>query len=81
MDGAFAGELTRSERLAGERKRVYTSQAIAAHAGIGGNVGIVYDAAGFEQVKEEWASGPGYANRPGRTAHPDYRRRKWVDEL
>lgn len=54
---------------------------IAAHAGIGGNAGTVYKAAGFEQVKAEWANGGGYANRPGRAVRPDYLRRKWIDEL
>lgn len=54
---------------------------IAAHAGIAGNVGTAYKAAGFDLQKTEMADGSGWTSREGRQSWDDYQRRKWVDTL
>lgn len=54
---------------------------IAAHAGVAGNYGTAYEAAGFDLVDVTMADGSGWTSRPGREERDDYERRKWVDHL
>lgn len=56
-------------------------QRIAAHAGVAGNYGTAYEAAGFECVDVTMADGKGWQSREGRESWDDYERRKWVDEI
>lgn len=56
-------------------------QTISAHAGVAGNYGTVYEAAGFECRKVEIADGSGWTNRDNREQWDDYKRRKWVYQL
>lgn len=53
-------------------------ETLTAHAGVAGNYGTVYEAAGFECEKVETANGSGWTNRDGRQEWDDYERRKWV---
>lgn len=53
-------------------------EALSAHAGVAGNYGTVYEAAGFDCEKAELADGTGWTNRDGRDSWDDYERRKWV---
>ena len=54
---------------------------LSAHAGIAGNYGTVYEAAGAECVKVDKAKGDGWSNRDNRDEWDDYERRKWVWNL
>lgn len=54
---------------------------ISAHAGVAGNRGTIYAAAGFELVKEEEANGDSWTSREGRKAVEDFTRRKWIYKL
>lgn len=56
-------------------------ETLSAHAGVAGNHGTVYEAAGFDCVKVETADGSGWTNRDGRESWDDYERRKWVYHL
>jgi hypothetical protein len=56
-------------------------QRISAHAGVAGNRGTVYSAAGFKLVREEKAQGDSWQSREGRSSVDDFIRRKWVYEL
>lgn len=51
---------------------------LSAHAGVAGNYGTVYEAAGFECEKVELVDGTGWLSRDGRKSWDDYERRKWV---
>jgi hypothetical protein len=56
--------------------------AISAHAGVAGNHGTVYEAAGFECVDVTMADGAGWLTQgEDRETWDDYERRKWVSEL
>jgi GNAT superfamily N-acetyltransferase len=50
---------------------------LIAHAGVAGNVGTVYEAAGFRLARETTADGAGWTNRDGRDEWPDYTRRTY----
>jgi hypothetical protein len=54
---------------------------VSAHAGVAGNYGTVYEAAGFSCEKVDTAQGKGWTNREGRDSWDDYERRKWVFEF
>lgn len=55
---------------------------ISAHAGVAGNYGTVYEAAGFECVDVTMADGKGWLSQgEDRDTWDDYERRKWVYEL
>jgi hypothetical protein len=54
---------------------------ISAHAGVAGNAGTIYAAAGFELVREEKAQGDSWQSREGRSAVDDFIRRKWIYHL
>jgi hypothetical protein len=54
---------------------------ISAHAGVEGNRGDIYRAAGFDLVDESEADGNNWTSRRGRTGHGNYTRRKYVYEL
>lgn len=54
---------------------------LSAHAGVAGNYGTVYEAAGFDCVETTVADGAGWKSREGRDSWDDYQRRKWVSEL
>ncbi len=54
---------------------------VSAHAGVAGNEGTMYAAAGFELIREEPARGDGWQSRDKRQAVDDFTRRKWVYEL
>ena len=54
---------------------------IAAHAGVAGNYGTTYEAAGFECEDVSIADGAGWQTRDGRESWDDYERRKWVYHL
>jgi hypothetical protein len=57
---------------------------LVAYAGVGGNDGTCYEAAGFELEELVWADGSGWTNRDGRgeVANGDrWRRSKWVSVL
>ncbi|WP_423743926.1 XF1762 family protein (plasmid) [Haladaptatus sp. SPP-AMP-3] len=56
-------------------------QRISAHAGVAGNEGTIYAAAGFELVREEKAQGDSWQSREGRSAVDDFIRRKWIYNL
>lgn len=51
---------------------------IAAHAGVAGNEGTVYKAAGFVLEGARMADGSGWQSREGRDSWEDYERRKFV---
>jgi len=54
---------------------------IITFAGVAGNYGTTYEAAGFELVETARASGDSWTRRSDRDSWDDYERRKWVDEL
>jgi len=54
---------------------------LSAHAGVAGNHGTTYEAAGFECRDVSQAQGSGWTNRHGREEWDDYERRKWVYDL
>jgi len=54
---------------------------LSAHAGVAGNYGTVYEAAGFECENMTTADGSGWTNRENRDSWDDYERRKWVYDL
>jgi hypothetical protein len=54
---------------------------ISAHAGVAGNEGTMYAAAGFELVREEPADGDSWQSREDRNTVENFTRRKWVDYL
>lgn len=54
---------------------------VIAYAGVAGNYGTIYEAAGFELVRVDQARGDGWTNRDGRTEFCDYKRRKWKYEF
>lgn len=57
---------------------------LIAYAGVAGNHGVVYEAAGFDCVNEDNPAnggGSGWTNREGRTELPEYEKRKWVYDL
>jgi len=55
---------------------------IITYAGIAGNVGDAYAAAGFECVETTIADGSGWLDQgDDRDTWADYERRKWVDDL
>lgn len=55
---------------------------LSAHAGVAGNYGTVYEAAGFECVDVSKADGKGWQSHgDDRKTWDDYQRRKWVYEL
>ena len=56
-------------------------QRISAHAGVAGNRGTVYSAAGFKLVREEKAQGDSWQSREGRSSVDDFIRRKWIYQL
>ena len=64
--------------------REHGYQRLVAYAGVGGNDGTCYEAAGFELEESVWADGSGWTNRDGRQkiANGDrWQRSKWVYEL
>lgn len=54
---------------------------VIAYAGVAGNYGTIYEAAGFELVRVDQARGDGWTNRDGRAEFCDYERRKWKYEF
>lgn len=57
---------------------------LVAYAGVGGNDGTCYEAAGFDHKETVWADGSGWTNREGRDEVANghqWRRSKWVDEF
>ena len=55
---------------------------LSAHAGVAGNHGTVYEAAGFECETVETADGTGWLTQgDDRATWEDYERRKWVSAL
>lgn len=64
-----------------EWARLEGYEKIIAYAGVAGNYGKIYEAAGFRLQKEEEASGDSWTNREGRQRLPDYVRRKWAYNL
>jgi len=51
------------------------------YAGVAGNYGTTYEAAGFEVDDIAVADGSGWTTRDGRDEWEDYERRRWVCEL
>jgi len=57
-------------------------ETLTAHAGVAGNYGTVYEAAGFECRDVTMADGSGWLSQgDDRDTWNDYERRKWVSEL
>ena len=59
-------------------------QRLIAFAGVGGNDGTCYEAAGFSHQETVWADGSGWTNRGGRqevASGRRWRRSKWVYDL
>jgi len=56
-------------------------ETLTAHAGVAGNYGTVYEAAGATCEEVSVADGSGWTNRDGRESWNDYERRKWVFDL
>lgn len=52
-------------------------EVIQAHAGIAGNHGTVYEAAGFDLVKEKEEKTNTWESREGRDSYGEYTRRRW----
>jgi GNAT superfamily N-acetyltransferase len=52
-----------------------------AYAGVAGERGTVYEAAGFDEDTVTQATGDGWQSRDGRESWDDYERRRWVCEL
>ena len=64
--------------------REHEYQRIVAFAGVGGNDGTCYEAAGFSHQETVWADGSGWTNRDGRqevASGRRWRRSKWVYDL
>ncbi len=57
-------------RLEGYRKLI-------AYAGVAGNYGTIYEAAGFELIKQDEAQGDSWNSRENRKTVSDFTRRKW----
>jgi hypothetical protein len=51
------------------------------YAGVAGNHGTIYEAAGFDCVETTAADGSGWTNRDDRDSWDDYQRKKWVYEF
>lgn len=60
-----------------EWARLEGYEELIAYAGVAGNYGTIYEASGFELVKEEEASGNGWNTRENRRTVSDFTRRKW----
>ena len=54
---------------------------IIAYAGVAGNYGTIYEAAGFTLEKTDQARGDGWSTREGREVVADFTRRKWTYNL
>lgn len=57
---------------------------LIAYAGVAGNRGVVYSAAGFECLNDNdpaTGGGDGWTNRSGRSSLKSYEKRKWTCEL
>ena len=54
---------------------------IITFAGVAGNYGTTYEAAGFELVETTQADGESWTRRSNRDSWDDYERRKWVCKL
>lgn len=54
---------------------------LIAYAGVAGNYGTIYEATGFELIKEEEARGDGWNTRENRRTVSDFIRRKWKYDL
>lgn len=54
---------------------------LSAHAGVAGNYGTVYEAAGFECVRDVQDTSERWNSREGRKTFGEYRRRKWEYDL
>jgi len=52
-------------------------QKVIAYAGVAGNYGTIYEAAGFELVKKDEARGDSWNSRENRKTVSDFTRRKW----
>lgn len=52
-------------------------QKIIAYAGVAGNYGTIYEAAGFKLVKQDEAQGDSWNSRENRKTVADFTRRKW----
>lgn len=50
---------------------------IIAYAGVAGNYGTIYEAAGFKLVKQDEAQGDNWSSRENRKTVADFTRRKW----
>jgi GNAT superfamily N-acetyltransferase len=65
-----------------EWARLEGYETVSAHAGVAGNYGTVYEAAGFEVVDVTMADGSGWLTQGGdRDTWDDYERRKWAYQL
>lgn len=65
-----------------EWSRLEGYETLTAHAGVAGNYGTVYEAAGFECVDVTMADGSGWLSHgEDRETWDDYERRKWVSNL
>lgn len=65
-----------------EWARLEGYETLSAHAGVAGNRGTVYEAAGFELAETRMADGSGWLSQgDDRETWDDYERRKWVSEL
>lgn len=74
---------TGSWLIAGAREwaRLEGYENLIAYAGVAGNYGTIYEAAGFELIKEEEARGDGWKTRENRRIVSAFIRRKWKYEL
>jgi len=54
---------------------------LIAYAGVAGNYGTVYEAAGFDCDDVTQSDGSGWTNRDDRDEWADYERRRWVYDL
>jgi len=54
---------------------------LIAYAGVAGNYGTVYEAAGFDCDDVTQSNGSGWTNRDDRDEWDDYERRRWVYDL
>jgi len=65
-----------------EWARLEGFETISAHAGVAGNYGTVYEAAGFEVGDVTIADGKGWLRQgDDRDVYDDYERRKWTYDL
>lgn len=60
-----------------EWARLEGFQKMIAYAGVAGNYGTIYEAAGFELAKTDEASGDNWNSRENRKTVSDFIRRKW----